>query len=108
MKNIITQDGCWNCQFHLYEKDLRNWVEWPNFYCGYDKTCPSTHKNWEHENEDGSELAQYNDKFETTNDEVLMERHSKMYQWQKKHTVESYQKCDNWTEIKKQDGLVTN
>ena len=100
MKNIKTQNGCWSCKFRLEEHNLRTWTEWPVWYCNFDKVCPSTHKNWEHVNEDGSELAKYDDKFNTLNEDVVMGRFEKMSTWRKEHEVEPYQICDNWEKDK--------
>jgi hypothetical protein len=97
LKNIRTQNGCWNCKFRLEEHDLSNYhVDWPNWFCNYDKVCPSTYKDWEYKDEDGSEFAKYDEKFNTINEDAVMERYEKMSTWRREHKVEPYQVCDNW------------
>ena len=91
----MSQDGCWNCQFRLegYKIDFDN----SRLFCNYDKNCPATYKNWALCHEDGRELAEYDENHNTINEDLLTDRHEKLYLWTRDHTVEEYKKCDYWT-----------
>ena len=100
MKNRVAQDGCWNCAFKKREfKDIQDWDFSRTIYCDFDGSCPAVYVNWDLCKEDGSELAEHDEDFNTTNDDVLMERHMKLYRWRSSHEVELYEKCDDWKPI---------
>lgn len=101
MKNLISQDGCWNCKFHITERTIRSFSEWPYWYCNFNSDCPVKYIDWEFNDENGFDLIKYDDKGQTVSgDELQSNRMHDLYLWQRDHEVKSYQKCDSWQKCK--------
>lgn len=97
MKNLINQNGCWNCKFHKEMQELKSYVEWPYLYCNFNNDCPAIYKDWEFNDENGYDLVKYDDKGNTiSGDDVQSDRMHILYLWQRDREVKEYQKCDHW------------
>ena len=82
MKNIITQDGCWNCKFHISEDTFETWAEWPEWFCNFTNDCPVNKK-----------------------DCSIDELFRLIACWKIDHQIKPWQKCDHWKHIKKKQEI---
>ena len=98
MKNIITQDGCWNCLFSFLEAPYDDPYTW---YCDHTRDRP---RCGECDNETHEECSVHDEKGKKLPDEEIIRRMDAWTNWIKKgKEVKPWQKCD-YHERKKQNG----
>ena len=92
MKNIITQNGCWNCKFVFLHSQQDEWDVW---YCNHTNDRPrsgdcgyKTHEECFIHDENGKDVSP----------EECYKRSQAWSDWVEGKEVKPYQKCDYWKE----------